>query len=155
MFRLFSLKYFGKGQPCCWHRPPARHPAAVWIFWKPGNPDFWKSGNLDFWDLEIQKFGTWKSRNWGSKKWKKSKFSKSKSVLPKMLARSELVGKKSSRPYLGPSEAIFSMDRKNAKNCIFCLFFLGGPLLLSTRGGVYFCCRTGHQGGYNCGICSS
>ena len=33
-----------------------------------------------------------------------------------MSARSELVGKKSSRPYLGPSEAIFSMDRENAKN---------------------------------------
>ena len=32
-----------------------------------------------------------------------------------MSARSGLVGKKSSWPYLGPSEAIFSMDRKNPK----------------------------------------
>merc|ERR1711965_574040 len=32
-------------------RPPSarRPPAAVWIFWKPGNPEFW--------DREIQKFG--------------------------------------------------------------------------------------------------
>ena len=43
---------------------------AVWIFWKPGNPDFWKpgppdfwkSGNPDFWDLEIQKFGIQKMK---------------------------------------------------------------------------------------------
>ena len=35
-------------------------PAAVWIFWKPGNPDFGKSGNPDFWDLGIQKFGVQK-----------------------------------------------------------------------------------------------
>ena len=33
-----------------------------------------------------------------------------------MSARSGLAEKKSSRPYLGPSEAIFSMDRKNPKN---------------------------------------
>ena len=46
-----------------------------------------------------------------------------------MLARSGLVGNKSSRPYLGPSEAIFFMDRKNQKNeKKKCLFFLGGAL---------------------------
>ena len=53
-----------------------------------------------------------------------------------MSARSGLVGKKSSRPYLGPSEAIFSMDRKNPKKCkilpIFAYFPGVGPLLLST-----------------------
>ena len=43
----------------------------------------WESGNL----------GTRKSRNLGSKKSKKKKFSKSKSILPKMSARSGLVGK--------------------------------------------------------------
>ena len=64
------------------------------------------------------------------------KLSKIKSVLPKMSARSGLVGKKSSWPYWGPSEAIFSMDRKKQKNILkFCLLSLGGPLLLSTRGG--------------------
>ena len=46
-----------------------------------------------------------------------------KSVLPKMLARSVLVGKKSSWPYLGPSEAIFSMDRKNPKKCQKFVYF--------------------------------
>ena len=97
--------------------------AAVGGVWKSGNLKIWDFGNLEIWgpghpeilrfeDLEIQKF-------WDQKK-KNSKF---KSVLPKMLARSGLVGKKSSRPYLGPSWAIFSMDRTNPKNankmCIF------------------------------------
>ena len=78
--------------------------------------------NPDFGDLEIQKFGI--------QQMKKYKFSKLKSVLPKMLARSGLVGKKSSRPYLGPSKAIFSMDRQNPKNArilvVFALFSLVG-----------------------------
>ena len=43
-----------------------------------------------------------------------------------MSARSGLVGKKSSWPYLGPSEAIFSMDRKNQKLPKICLFSLVG-----------------------------
>ena len=45
-----------------------------------------------------------------------------------MSARSGLVGKKSSWPHLGPSEAIFSMDRKNQKNTYFLHIFLGGPM---------------------------
>ena len=45
-----------------------------------------------------------------------------------MSARSGLVGKKSSRPYLGPSEAIFSIDRKNPKNVKILPIFLGGPM---------------------------
>ena len=64
----------------------------------------------------------------GVQKVKKIKFSKFKSVLPKMLARSGLVGKKSSRPYLGPSEAIFFIDRKNARNAKILHIFLGGPM---------------------------
>ena len=36
--------------------------------------------------------------------------------------------KKSSRPYLGPSEAIFSIGRKNAKNVKKLSIFLGGPM---------------------------
>ena len=48
-------------------------------------PDFWK-------------FGTWISGNVGSKK---SKFSKFKSVLPKMLARTGLVGKTPPGPIWG------------------------------------------------------
>ena len=58
----------------------------------------------------------------------KKKISKFQSVLPKMSARSGLVGKKSSRPYLGPSEAIFSIGRKNPKNAKILLIFLGGPM---------------------------
>ena len=45
-----------------------------------------------------------------------------------MLARSGLVGKKSSWPYLGPSEAIFSIGRKNPKNAKILPIFLGGPM---------------------------
>ena len=45
-----------------------------------------------------------------------------------MSARSGLVGKKSSRPYLGPSEAIFSIDRNNPKNAKILPIFLGGPI---------------------------
>ena len=53
---------------------------------------------------------------WDPNKLKKHKFSKSKSVLPKMSARSGLAGKKTSRPHLGPSQAIFCVGRKNRKN---------------------------------------
>ena len=46
---------------------------------------------------------------------------------PKMLARSGLGGKKTSRPHLGPSQAIFSMDRTNPKISKNMSIFLGGP----------------------------
>ena len=47
-----------------------------------------------------------------------------------MFARSGSVGKKSSWPYLGPSETIFSMDRKKRKktNVKILPVFLGGPM---------------------------
>ena len=85
-------------------------------------------GALKSGDLEIWEFGdleTWKSRNlqiWGPGNPEncvpkiQKQISKFKSVLPKMLARSGLVGNKSSWPYLGPSEAIFSIGPKNPKN---------------------------------------
>ena len=76
-------------------RPPRVHPAQA----EP-RPDFGKSGNL-----EIQKLGI-------KKKKKKRKLSKSKSMSPKMSARSGSTGKGPSRPHLGPSQVIFSMDRK-------------------------------------------
>ena len=110
--------------------------------WKSGNLEIWDLGNLEIWgpgNPEILRFGDLEIQNLGSNKSKKYKISKFKSALPKMSARSGLVGKKSSRPYLGPSEAILSMDRKNPKNCkilpIFVYFPGVGPLLLSTRGG--------------------
>ena len=45
-----------------------------------------------------------------------------------MSARSGLEGNKSSRPYLGPSEAIFSTGRKNSKIAKILPIFLGGPM---------------------------
>ena len=92
-------------------------------------PDF---GNL----------GTWTSRNLESKKCQKYKFSKSKSVLPKMSARSGLAGKKQTREaHLGPSQAIFSMDRKNQNMCKNRLFSLVGQWALFTRFGVMCWCH--------------
>ena len=88
-------------------------------------PEIWKS---------------WKSGNLGSNKSKNWKFSKSKSVLPKMSARSGLAGKRTSRPHLGPSRAIFCVGRKNPKNAEMLPIFLGGPLLLSTQGGAIGLC---------------
>ena len=43
-------------------------------------------------------------------------FSKSKSVLPKMLARSGLVGKRNSRPHLGQFQAFFPWAGKQKMN---------------------------------------
>ena len=61
----------------------------------------------------------------GSKKNEKSKF---ESVLPKMSARSGLVGNKSSRPYLGPSEAIFVHGPEKIKTYKKLPISLGGPM---------------------------
>ena len=88
--------------------------------------DFLEAGKSRFLEVGKSRFlGPGNPEVWSPKNKKNQKFSKFKSVLPKMLARSGLVGKKSSRPHLGPSEAIFSMDRKNPKNakkkCIFSL----------------------------------
>ena len=64
-----------------------------------------------------------------AKKLKKYKLSKSKYGLPKMLARSGLVGNKSSWPHLGQFHVFFPW----AGICLqFCLFTRFGPLLLST-----------------------
>ena len=57
--------------------------------WKSGNLEIWEPGNLGIWrslNLEIQNFEI--------KKTQKRKLSKSESVLPKMSARSGLVGTK-------------------------------------------------------------
>ena len=82
-----------------------------------------------------------KKQKFGVQKMGKKTISNSKSVLPKMSARSGLVGKKSSRPRLGPSEAIFSMDRKNAKNVkILPIFLGGGPCSLLPKA----CCPWRH-----------
>ena len=87
--------------------------------WKSGNLEIWEFGNLEIWgpgnlgiwksgDLEVQKCGVQKSK---------------KIVLKVQICSAQNVGKvwisrkKSSWPHLGPSEAIFSMDRKKSKNC--------------------------------------
>ena len=56
------------------------------------------------------------------------KIQKIKSVLPKMSARSGLVGTQILLALLGPSEAIFSIGRKNAKQCKVLHIFLGGSM---------------------------
>ena len=69
---------------------PARFcpsPDQILEIWKPGNPGIWNA----------EKNKTWK-------------FSKYKSMSPKMLARSRLARNITSRPHLGPSQAIFSLD---------------------------------------------
>ena len=65
---------------------------------------------------------------WDPKKSEKYKFSKSKPVSPKMSARSGLAGKRTSRPHLGPSQAIFCVGRKNTKNDKILPIVLGGPM---------------------------
>ena len=87
-----------------------------------GDLEIWGPGNLGIWN---------------PKKSKKQKLSKSKSVLPNMSARFLLAGtKKTSRPHLGPSRAIFCVGRKNPKLHKFCLFSLVGPWALFTRFGA-------------------
>ena len=95
-------------------------------------------GNPEFWNLEIQKCGV-----------QKIKLIK---VLKIQIHSAQNVGKvwisrkKSSWPYLGPSEAIFSMDRKKKikkAKCIFvCLFSLVGQWALFTRFGVMCWCHS-------------
>ena len=104
--------------------------------WKSGNLEIWGPGNQKNWiygDLEIQKCGVKKIKNL------KIQVRSAQNVGKVWISR-----KKSSWPYLGPSEAIFSMDRKNQKmqkSNLFslvgqwALFTRCGPLMLSTRGG--------------------
>ena len=98
--------------------------------WGPGNPEIWRSG-----DLEIQKLGV--------QKIEKIKILKIQIRSAQNVGKVWLVGNKSSRPHLGPSQAFFPWTGKN-KILIVCLFPLVGqwalftwfgPLLLSTRGG--------------------
>ena len=76
----------------------------------PGNPEIWRSG-----DLEIQKSGVQKIENIKNLK---IQIRSAQNVGKVWISR-----KKSSWPYLGPSEVIFSMDRKNAKNANFFSYF--------------------------------
>ena len=92
--------------------------------WKPGNLAIWRSEDLEIWDCGD--LGTWKSRKLESKKVKKYKFSKFKSVLPKMSARSRLVGKNSPCPIWAHLGTFFARAGKILKLQKFCLFSLVG-----------------------------
>ena len=95
--------------------------------WKSRNLEIWGPGNLGIWrsgDLEIQKIGV--------QKIKKIKILKIEIRSAKNVGKVWIGRKKSSWPYLGPSEAVFHGPEKS-KNVAY--FYLLGPLLLSTRGG--------------------
>ena len=85
--------------------------------WKSENLGTWKSRNLEIW-------GPGHPEIWGLKNQKKKFKIQIRSA--QHVGRSGLVGKKSSWPYLGPSEAIFSIGRK--KKGQFLLIFLGWPV---------------------------
>ena len=81
---------------------------------KPGPGQI--SGDLEVW-------GPGNLGIWNPTKNKKLNISKPKSVLPKMSARSGLVGQKTSQPHLGPFQFNFSMDRKKYNNRRFLPIF--------------------------------
>ena len=80
--------------------------------WKSGSLEIWGPGSPEIWNPKNQKI----------------KISKFKCVLPTMSSSSGSVGNKFSQPYLGPSEVIFSMDRKNVKKGRKLPILLGGPM---------------------------
>ena len=122
----------------------AQHPSSNWharyvlcirlALWEPLTPpttcvDFcWKPRNPDFGDLEIQKFGI--------QKMKKIKSLKTQIRSAQNAGKVWISRKKSSWPYLGASEAIFSIGRKNPKMLKVCLFSLVGQGALFTRSGL-------------------
>ena len=79
--------------------------------WKSGNLETWGPGNPEIWGPQNQK------KNF------KIQIRSAQNVGKVWISR-----KKSSRPYFGPSEAIFSMDRKNQKHAKKMPIFLGGPM---------------------------
>ena len=89
----------------------AQGPSGTWLKHSPAQPDFWISGNLV---LEI----------WNQKK--KTNLSKSKSMSPKMLARSGLAGKRSSRR---PFRHFSTYPKKQQQNTNFAYFswWTNGP----------------------------
>ena len=97
-----------------------------WEIWEPGNLEIWGPENPEIWrsgDLEIQKFGV--------QKIEKIKILKIQIRSAQNVGKVWISRKKSSRPHLGPSHAIFSMDRKNQKNAKILPIFLGGcPIFL-------------------------
>ena len=69
--------------------------------------------------------GVWK---FGVQKMEKIKILKIQIRSAQNVGKVWISKKKILRPYLGPSEAIFSMDRKNPKIAKILVIFLGGPM---------------------------
>ena len=91
----------------------------------------WKSGNLEIW--EFGDLGTWKSGKleiwgpgnpemWGPKN-PKNKNSQNSIHSTQDVGKVWISRKNSSRPHLGPSEAILSMDWENPRKCMFFAYF--------------------------------
>ena len=88
-------------------RPSVRPPPGRRVdFLEAGKSRFLE--NPEFWDLAIWKFGIQKIG--------KIKILKIQIRFTQNVGKVWISRKKSSRPYLGPSEAIFSIDRKIKKN---------------------------------------
>ena len=84
--------------------------------WKSGNLEIWDFGNLEIWgpeNPEILRFGDLEIQNFGIQK--KKRVSKIKSVLPKMSARSGLVGKNPPSPIWGHPGQFFPWTEKIQK----------------------------------------
>ena len=82
----------------------------------PARTRFWKSGNQNIQNVGMQ-----------TSIYKKRK-SKSESVSLKMSARSEIAGKRTSRPHFMPLHSIFPMDRTRPTIDKVLSIFLGGPM---------------------------
>ena len=89
----------------------------------------WKSENRGTGNLEIWRSGDLKIQKCGVQQIEKIQILKIqiRSAPKKMSARSGLVGNKTGGSGLGPSEAVFSMDRNKKKHVILHIF-LDGPM---------------------------
>ena len=93
------------------------------------NLEIWDFGNLEIWgpeNPEILRFGDLEIQNFGIQQIKKMKSLKNQIRSAQNVGKVWISRKKSPRPYLGLSEAIFSMDRTNQKMPTFCLFSMVG-----------------------------
>ena len=122
--RIWSLGALGEGSGWDLRVRPGAAASGNLGTWTSGNLEIWGPGNLEIWrsgDLEIQKFGV--------QKIKKIKILKTHIRSAQNVGKVWMRRKKSCWPYLGPSQGIFSMDRKNKKCYIFGYFpwWANGP----------------------------
>ena len=81
--------------------------------WEFGNLEIWEPGNLGI--FGFGHLGTWKSRNLVSQKIPNVKILKIQIRSAQHVGKVWISRKKSYWPYLGPTQTIFSMDRKTQK----------------------------------------